>query len=185
MRACLLVFAFAFLMPLASQGQDKIDNPFKNAKVGDYLAYKMTTTAKGKEFEMTVKQTVTEVNDKEVTLKTTSNFMGLELPGQTNKIDLTKPYDIAAMATQGNAKGGKFEKTGEGKEKIKVGEKTYDCSWISGKVTADVKGKQIESDIKVWQSKTVPLSGAVKMEAKSKLGDVKMELTEVGTAKKP
>ena len=69
----LFVFtAVVFLMPLASQGGDKVDNPFKNAKVGDYASYKMTTSVMGKDIEVTMKQTVTAIDDKRrrVTLKT-------------------------------------------------------------------------------------------------------------------
>jgi hypothetical protein len=183
MRARLLVFAVAvFLMPVVSQGQDKDDNPFKKAKVGDYLLFKMSTSVMGKDVEMTMKQTVTAMDEKEATVKATTSFMGLELPAQTTKVDLTKPYDPASAAAQGKGKG-KFEKTGEGKEKIKVGDKTYDCTWLAGKVVADVKGKAFNSDIKVWFSPAVPLSGMVKMEMKSNLANVVMELTETGSKK--
>jgi hypothetical protein len=185
MRTRLLVFAVAvFLLPLASRGQDKDENPFRKAKVGDYATFKMTTSVMGKDIEITMKQTVTAVDDKEVTVKASTSFMGIEVPGgsQSTKIDLTKPYDPTMAAAGGKGKG-KFEKSGEGKEKIKIGDKEYDCTWIAGKVTADVKGKAINSDIKAWFAKTVPLSGMVKMEMKSNLANVVMELTETGSAK--
>jgi hypothetical protein len=183
MRIRLLAFALIVcLAPLAAPAQEKGDNPFKTAKVGDYVAYKMTTSVMGKDLAMDMKQTVSAKDDAEVTLKTAITFMGNALPAQTTKIDLTKPYDPATAAIQGN-KQGKFEKTGEGKDKIKVGGKTYECTWLAGKVVADVKGQKIESDVKLWFTKSVPLSGLLKMEIKSNLANVQMELSDSGSAK--
>jgi hypothetical protein len=170
------------LFPLASSAGDKKANPYSKAKVGDYVSYRMTTSVMGKEFKIDLKQTVTEKSDTEVTVKTTTMLGGKDLPGQTNKIDLTKPFDPAAIATQ-NGKKGKFEKKAEGKEKVKIGDKTYDCTWISGKMTADFKGNTVESDVKVWTSKSVPLGGMVKLELKSDFADVRMEVSGSGSEK--
>jgi hypothetical protein len=169
------------LMPLAAGAQDK-DNPYKKVKVGDYVTYKMTTSFNGATFATDMKQTVTARTDKEVTLKTTSTIFGKDVPGQTTTIDLTKPYDVAAAAVAAKQKG-KFEKTGEGKEKIKVNGKEYDCNWVSGKLAGEIKGLKIESDVKVWASREAPMSGVVKMEMKSKTGDVVMELSGSGNEK--
>jgi hypothetical protein len=130
---------------------------------------------------MEMKQTVSAKDNMEATVTTVILLMGKELKNETTKIDLTKPYDPVA-ATQGN-KQGKFEKSGEGKEKIKAGGKEYDCTWVAGKVVAEVKGNKIESDMKVWISKSAPLSGMVKMEMKTKVADVTMELSDSGSAK--
>jgi hypothetical protein len=172
------------LAPLALQGRekDKMDNPYKNAKVGDYVEFKVTTSFGGMDIELEMKQTLTAKDDKEATVKTTSTFMGKETPAQTQKIDLTKPFDIADTAMQAK-KQGKFEKTGEGKEKVKIGNKTYECQWMAGKVTAEAKGQKIESNIKVWMSKDVPLSGLVKMEMKSDFINMQMEISGSGSAK--
>ena len=183
MRTCLLALTvFAFLVPLVSLGQEKTENPYKTAKVGDYVTYKATTAFGGKDIEITMKQIVTAQDDKEVAVKITSIFMGQELPAQTTKIDLNKPFDITSAGLLAKNQG-KFEKTGEGKEKIKVGDTTYECHWISGKVVADLKGKKIESDVKIWTSKSVPLSGMVKMETKATFANVKLELSGSGSEK--
>jgi hypothetical protein len=182
MRIRLLAFALIVCLAPLAAAQEKGDNPFKKAKVGDYVAYKMTTSVMGKDLAMDMKQTVSAKDEMEVTLKTAITFMGNELPSQTTKIDLTKPYDPAAAAIQGN-KQGKFEKTGEGKDKIKVGAKTYECTWLAGKVVAEAKGQKIESDVKLWFTKTVPLTGLLKMEIKSNLANVQMELTGSGGEK--
>ena len=178
---CLVVIAFA--APLTASGGDKDDNPFKKAKVGDYLAYKMKTSIGGNNIEATMKQTVTTVSEKELSFKTIAMVNGMNIPaGPETKVDLTKPYDPASAALQKNPKG-KFDKTGEGKEKIKVGDKTYECDWISGKLVAEAKGFKLNSDVKVWFTKSVPMSGLVKMEMKSDLANVTMELTESGNEK--
>jgi hypothetical protein len=182
MRYFLMPFAaVAFLATSVSQGQEKNENPFRKAKVGDFVAYKMTTSLMGNKLELSMKQTVTAKNEKEVTLNTATMFMGNALPGQETKVDLTKPYDPAAAAT--GDKKGKFEKTGEGKEKIKIGNKEYECTWMTGKVTADANGMKLESDIKAWFSPSVPLTGMIKLEMKSDLANVVMELSESGSAK--
>jgi hypothetical protein len=172
----------AFLASAVTYGQEKMENPYSTAKVGDFVAYKMTTSVMGKDIELTTKQTVTAKEEKEVRVKIATTFMGNALPGQETKIDLTKPYDPAAAL--GNKKG-KFDKTGEGKEKIKVGGKEYETNWMSGKVVADVGvgGKKIESDVKFWFSKSVPLTGLVKMELKSNAANMVMELSESGNEK--
>lgn len=178
---CLVVIAFA--APLTASGGDKNDNPFKKAKVGDYLAYKMKTSVMGNNIEATMKQTVTAVSEKEASFKTVAVVNGMNFPaGPETKIDLTKPYDPTAAALQKNPNG-KFEKSGEGKEKIKIGEKTYECNWLSGKLVAEAKGIKINSDVKVWFTKSVPMSGMVKMEMKSDLANVTMELTDSGNEK--
>ena len=181
MRIRLLsVVMIVCVAPLAAPAQEKMENPYKNAKIGDYVGYKMTTSAAGKDFEMSMKQTVSAKSDTEVTLKTDVMFMGNALPSMDTKIDLTKPFNFADAVTKGKTKG-KFEKTGEGKEKIKVGDKTYDCTWITGKVAAEAKGMKIDSDVKVWMSKSVPMSGMVKLEMKSTQFNVSMEITESGS----
>ncbi len=176
------------LAPLVSLGQDKMENPYKNAKVGDYTTYKMTTGLGGKDIEITMKKIVSAKDDKEVTLKITTSFGGKEIPAQEQKIDLTKPLDLASLAGQGMKKQqGTFEKTGEGKEKIKIGDKSYDCNWTAGKATIDAQGQKLETEVKVWTSKSVPLDGIVKMETKANIFNMQvnsqMELTGSGNEK--
>jgi hypothetical protein len=174
MRLRLLSFLLLVpLFPLASQAQDKKANPYSNAKVGDFVNYRMTASAMGKDLKFDVKQTVTEKSDAEVTIKTMLG--GKELPGLGAKIDLTKRFDIFDCLPLLNKKG-TFEKKAEGKEKIKVGDKTYDCTWISGKITTEAKGNKVESDAKFWMAKTVPLAGLVKLELKSDTAEVRVEI---------
>src|SRR5215208_891633 len=88
-----LVLAVA---PIAVRAADE-ENPYKNAKVGDYATYTITTKAAGQTIDGTLTQTVTAKTDKEVTVKGAMVFKlgGKEqkFPEQEEKIDLTKPYD--------------------------------------------------------------------------------------------
>jgi len=179
----MLALAAVLLFAPVTLAQDAKDNPFKKAKVGDYLAYKMTTSVMGKDFDVTMKQTITAITEKEATLKSQASTMGFDLPAQETKIDLTKPYDPAAAVNQGKKGKAKFEKISEGKEKITVNGKSYDCNWISGKLSGEAKGLNIASEVKIWFSPAVPMSGLVKMEMKSNIANVKMELSESGSAK--
>jgi hypothetical protein len=181
----LLVIVFC-AMPLTSPAGEKADNPLKKAKIGDYVAYKMIATLDGKDKEVSVKSTVSAKNDKELTAETaiTYEFMGktVNKTDKDTKIDLTKPYDqIGAIAHY--LKEGKWEKTGDGKEKIKVGDKTYDCTWIYAKGVGDADGVKTEVKAKLWFDKSVPLWGLVKWEIKSNKINMRLEITGYGSAK--
>src|SRR5262245_31822518 len=175
-----LTAALVFCCVPLALAQDT-ENPFKKAKVGDWAEYKMSTNVKGFAIDASMKMTVTDKNDKEVTLKTSIKIMDMDLPGQETKVDLTKPFDPLSTANIPKGTKAKVEKAGEGKEKITVGGKTYECTWMKLKIAAEVKGVNLDSEVKVWMSKTVPMSGMVKMEMKSNLADMTMELTNTGS----
>jgi hypothetical protein len=156
------------------------ENPFKKVKVGDYGTYAMSTKVAAFSFTATVTQTVTKKDDKEVTLETTgkADFNGKQqdLPAQTQKIDLTKPFDPTKGGNLPPGAETKVEKGKEGKEKIKVNGKEYDCTWTTYKVKAKVMGQEIESDVKAWTSKDVS-TALVKMTTTGDVGGQKMEMT--------
>ena len=192
MSVRLLVAAFAILCaPLAVRSADD-ENPFKNAKVGDYATYKMSVKFAGTSLGGTSTQSVTAKTDQEATVKTTGvfEFMGnkQEIPAQEQKIDLTKPFDPTKVGGGGLPPGTdvKVEKGKEGKEKIKVGGKEYDCTWTTYKVTGKANEQAITADVKAWMSKDLPL-GMVKMEMTADVAKMKMEmmmeLTESGNKK--
>jgi len=163
------------------------ENPFKNAKVGDWAEYNMVMMVGPLELKGKSKMVVTAKDDKEVTLKTTSTINGMETPAQEAKIDLTKPYDPTQTTGIPGAKDLKVEKKGEGEEKVKVGDKEYKTQWTKMKVTGKAQKQDIDADMKYWTSKDVPLSGMVKMESTSKIGGMEikmtMELIETGSKK--
>jgi hypothetical protein len=146
-----------------AQGADD-ENPYRKSKVGDWVEYKMTgTNVEGK-----TKMTIVAKDDKELTYEVagTFSFMGNQTvaPIQTLKIDLTKSYDPIVSANM-KANGATLEKAGEGKEKLKVGDKEYDTKWTRSKITTTAGGVTVVTDTKFWFCKDVPLSGMVKMES--------------------
>ncbi|MFM8274897.1 MAG: hypothetical protein ACKODX_21550 [Gemmata sp.] len=174
------------LAPVALRAADD-ENPYKSVKVGDYVTYKLTSKLAGG----TVTQTVTAKSDTEVTVKAEVSLevggMKVAVPAQEQKIDLTKPFDptkVGNVAAAGAEV--KAEKLKEGKEKLKIGDKEYDCTWTTYKTTAKVMNQAIEGDSKVWTAKGVP-GGVVKMTSSSKFGgqtiEMEMELTETGNKK--
>jgi hypothetical protein len=155
------------------------ENPYRSAKKGDWATYKTSTSFGAFKADGTMKQVVTAKDDKSLTLKISITSMGMELPAQEHKIDLTKPFDPSAAAVPG-AGNAKVEKLGSGKETLEIGGKKYECEWVKNKMTIDANGMKIETETKVWTSKSVPLGGLVKMESKLAQGSSTMELTGSG-----
>jgi len=189
-RSLAAALAAAAVAALTVQAQNPAApaNPYQNTKVGDYASYKMKVSVGPVNLEGVTTQTVTARTDKEVTVKTTATVNGMEAPPQEQKIDLTKPYDPTKvgglpMGTEATVTKGK-----DGAEKVKVGTKEYETTWTNYTVKAKAAGMDIDSDVKVWNAKDVPM-GMVKMEMTAKVGttDMKMsmELSEFGGGKKP
>jgi hypothetical protein len=162
MRSILIATVVVLVVP-SLRASEKVENPFKKTKVGDWVEYKMTSpTIEGK-----TKMTVVAKDDKELTYEVSStlSFMGKETqaPVQKIKVDLTKNYDPDVIANL-KSKDTKIEKVGEGKEKVKVGDKEFDTKWTKLKTSTTVNRITINGEYKMWYSKDVPMSGMVKME---------------------
>jgi hypothetical protein len=163
------------------------ENPYKKTKIGDFATYKMTSKVAGQNVEGTVTQTVTAKDDKEVTLKSSGKVtaMGMEIPvpEQEQKIDLTKPFDPTKASAPAGAQVD-VTKLKDGTEKIKAGGKEYATNWTTYKVKMKVMGMDVESEMKVWQTKDLNFP-VVKMEMTSEIAgqkmEVGMELLETGT----
>jgi hypothetical protein len=186
MKLHLLASAFVLVLaPLASRAADE-ENPYKNAKVGDFAKYKLTVSVAGQNVEGDLTQTVTAKSDKEVTLKVTGKVNGMDVPAQDQKIDLTKPFDPTKLGQQPGGSDMKVEKGKEGTEKIKLNDKEYETKWTNYKVTGKANGLEIDSDMKVWLSKDLP-GVLAKMESTMSVAGMKMvmkmELTETGNKK--
>ena len=168
--------------PVVARAADE-ENPYKKVKVGEFATYKMTTKIAGMTLDGIATQTVTAKDDKEATLKMVVKANGAELPAQEQKIDLTKPYDPTKAGLPPGSDV-KVEKLKEGKEKIKAGGKEYDCKWETFKVAGKTMGVEMSAEVKVWQSKDLPLQ-MVKMEMNAEAGGQKFEmemvLTETGS----
>jgi len=184
LRLFAAAIALAFV-PAAARAADD-GNPYKNVKVGDYATYKMTMKVAGQTLAGTVTQSITAKTEKEATIKVTGKINGMDIPEQTQKIDLTKPFDPTKLGSQPAGTDVKVEKGKEGKEKIKVAGKEYDATWTAFKVTGKASGLEIDSDMKVWMSKDLP-GAMAKMDMTSTVAGMKiemvMELSETGSKK--
>jgi hypothetical protein len=160
-----------------------VDNPLKNAKVGEHIEFSMITETMGTKMEMKMKQTVIAKDEVSVTLRTVSTAMGKEMPPQDSKIMLNQPYEpyktgfTDAVVTP----------LGDGNETITVGGKSYACHWVKVKIVA-TKPMAVNSTTTVWSCKDVPVSGMVRMVTDStmKMGEkdmttkMTMELVSAG-----
>jgi hypothetical protein len=185
------LLAAALAVSLGSLGVRAQDNPFKDAKEGDFVTYKMKVSVGTLNLEGTTTQTVTSKTDKEAKVKVVANFSGMETQPQEKTIDLTKPFDPAQIGQLPPGAEAKVEKLKDrdGKEKLKIGKenKEYDCTVTVYKMKAKATGQEIDGEVKVWESKAAPM-GLVKMEMTGMVAGMKttmtMELLEFG-GKKP
>jgi hypothetical protein len=179
-----LVAALAIVLLPASLFAD--DHPYKNVKVGDFATF--TTDIKVGTFALkgTTTVTVTAKSEKEATIKSVATVNGMTTPPQVQKIDLTKPYDPASLNGLPPGTDAKIEKGKEGKEKLTLLGKEYDCDWSTYKIKATVMGQAFDGDIKVWLSSKIPM-GMGKMEMNTSVAgmkmELKMELSETGNKK--
>jgi hypothetical protein len=184
MRIRLLVATTLVLAgPLGTKGQEKTENRFKTAKIGDYVVYQKTFSFGGSKFDRKMKQSVIAKTEKKVTLQTATSADGGKSSLKEIVIDLTQPYDpIAAVA------GGQWDKTGAGKEKVTIDGKTYDCDWISARRGTDSGGNKVDEHMKIWLDKSV-LTAVVKMQIDSWprgtwfFSHTRMQIAELGTTK--
>ncbi|HEX4611102.1 MAG TPA: hypothetical protein VH092_23125 [Urbifossiella sp.] len=188
MRFPVLVALVAAAVPVAARGQDAPDNPYRNAKVGDYATYLMTMKVGESERKVTVTNTVKALTDKEATIEVTGKMNGTAIPPQTQKIDLTRPFDptTAGLSKSGGKADTKVEKVADGKESISAGGKSYDTTWTTYKVFTKSPAGDVTADVKAWLGKDIPL-GLGKMEMTSMIAGMAMkmqlELIETGGAK--
>lgn len=190
MRHRLLAVLAVAVAPLGVCGQPPADHPYKSASVGDFATFKMTMKFGGNDITGTITQTVVEKTDKEATVKVTGKMNGMDIPAQTQKVDLTQPFDplkAGSLPGAGGKADAKIEKLGEGKEKVALGGKSYDTSWTTFKVTTKTPVGDVVADAKAWMGKDIPL-GMAKMEMTTMIAGMamkmQMELTETGNSKK-
>jgi hypothetical protein len=182
----MLLRSFALLavaaFPIAARAAD--DNPYKNAKVGDFVKYNIKSDGGIVKSERTTLVTVTAKTDKEVTIKSVVTIQGKDTPATETKIDLTKPFDPLAAGAQ---KGATVKKLKDGTEKIKVGDKEYDCNWTSYEIAAPAGSPAgLGGETKVWLCKDV-VGGVVKQTTSIKFGtnvvNMDMVIAETGSKK--
>jgi hypothetical protein len=167
------VIACVFCLGVARAEEEAWVSSLKDAKVGDWVEYKMKAAAGAKhDMEMTQKRTVTAKDDKSITLKNEMTVMGHAMSREV-VIPLDKPYNPGVSDPEA-----KVEKLEEGSEKLTINGKDYDTHWIKYKGTTK-KGDAVEG--KVWLAKGISMGGMVKMEGTAERGNVTMELVNFGS----
>ncbi|MEJ5276658.1 MAG: hypothetical protein WHU94_12180 [Thermogemmata sp.] len=174
LRVSLCVLAIFFSGALQAD-----EHPYAHVRVGDYATYTLKMKVAHLTMEGVVTQTVIAKTNQEVTIKTTGklSYMGSPqvLPPREQKIDLTKPYDPTKFSPQlPQGAEVQVQKLHEGREKIVVGDKSYECTWTEYRIQAKSPGVNLNSHVKVWMCKNVPME-MVKMVLKVSLRDQSME----------
>ena len=169
--AALLAVSFAL------RGAEE-ENPFKNAKVGDWVKYKQTVNAGGMKMDAELKQTVTEKTDKEATVE-----LEMVMQGQPHKSTVKIPLDQKYEPYKQPGMDAEVKELGKGDEKVTVGGKTFDAKWTQVEVINKAQGAEMKSTVKVWSSTTVPVGGMVKMEGDMAGTKMALELVDFGNGK--
>jgi hypothetical protein len=183
------------IAPIVAYSADDDFNPYKSAKVGDFANYKVTVKFGQLNIVGAASQSVTAKSEKEATIKVNGSISGMDIPSQTQIIDLTKPFDPTKTTGFPQGLDGTVEKLKDGKEKVKVGTKEYDTTWTTYKVKVKMGNAELEGTAKTWMSKDIPL-GVVKIELSAEEANKKgtgkeaptkiemtMEVTESGNKK--
>jgi hypothetical protein len=141
-----------------------MDNPLKDAKVGEWLQFATRAEVKGQTRETKMKLTVVAKDAVSVTLRTVIDMgvVGNEMPPQDVKFMLDKPYEPFKTGSSDAV----VTQLGEGNETIIVRGKPYACHWIKVK-TVETKPQVRESVSTVWGCKDVPVNHMVKMESEA------------------
>lgn len=182
MRTLLPTLA-AFLCAAATSAWPGDDNPLKNAKVGDWAAYKTTNKKMGgMAMEMEMKKTVSAKTATQVTIEVVTSVMGQEMKSSYT-VDLTQKYDARAvqLKDKGNVE---IKELDKGEETITVGGKALKTTWTSFEAVSTAGGQAISTKGKAWACPDVPLDGLVKSEMQvAGAGTMTMELVGFGAGK--
>jgi len=174
----------ALLSPAGADEKDR-ENPFKKAKVGEWVEYKTSTAVGDNKAEGTARVFVAAKNDKEALLRSVGRVGGKEVAAPDQKIDLSKPFDPFAAVNLPKGADVRITKAGEGKEKVKAGGKEYDCVWQKVTILGRAEGADFNGEATIWTSADAPLTGMVKMEMSGKVAlntpfKMTMELMDSG-----
>lgn len=179
------MYTTLLLLTLVASQPAAGENPFRDAKVGDWVEYRTDIKLPtGQQMATSMKQTVTAKSPKEVTLKIEMKAGGRAMPGQTVKLPLDKPFDPGSMMGPPGMKpptDAKFEEQGE--ETLTIAKKKLNCKCMKVKNKAEVGGQKIETEARIWICPDVPLGGLVRMESETRGQQVKMEAVAWGRGK--
>ena len=175
----LVVLALGFTG--AVRAADDVPMPYKNAKVGDWVEYKMASGSAKANVDIKQKRTVTEKTDTTITIEMAMSVMGRDIK-HSQTFNLDQKFDPSSYTQRGptaEKSKGEYKEVARGEESLTVGGKSLACVWMSYEVSGDGKGGKA----KIWRNADVPLGGMVKMEAETAKGAMTMELVDFGNGK--
>jgi hypothetical protein len=152
------------------------ENPFKNAKVGDWVSYLMKVEMGDKVMKAEMKQTVTAKTDKDVTFDSVTTIDGQESKGAPTTVKLDQKFDPLQLP-----EGAKVKEVATGDEKLTVAGKSFDAKWRQIEVTIKVGEQDTTTKAKVWTAATVPITTIVKLDTDGGEGKMSMELKDFGS----
>jgi len=183
MRSRIAILLVSLCLCTFVRGADE-ENPYARAKVGDWVAYKMSTKMAGHDMTMEQKQTVTKKTDTEVTIEA---VMKTPAGDQTSSytVNLKDKYDPNSEMKKMAGEGMVFKELAKGDETVTIAGKPIKTTWVqfesNGKVSAGGQSVNVSQKGKFWRSSDVPLGGLVKSESEMQMGKMSMELTGFGS----
>jgi serine/threonine protein kinase len=150
--------------PLPQPEKQLEDNPFRNAKVGDWTEYRTIQEDNGRRIDGKIRVEVAARTETTARIWTIRTVFGREVVAPEQEIDLSKPYDPMNMVSIPREGEARVEKVDSGKETIKIGDTVYETSWTRMKITGKTNGRDLEENAKYWIARNGPLFGLVKME---------------------
>lgn len=176
-----LVIAAAVVLVWAAVRAEE-ENPYKKAKVGDWVEYKVANKMGGISMDMEMKHTVVKKTDAEITIEYTSKVAGQEIKNSiTHKLDVKYDPLKASLGDKGDAEMKQLDK---GEETLTVGGKTLKTTWMTYEATTKSAGGAMTMKGKSWVSPEIPLGGVVKSETDlGAMGKQSMELKDFGSGK--
>jgi hypothetical protein len=174
------VFALILIAAAFSTRAAEEENPFKKAKVGDWVEYKLANKMAGMSMEMEMRSTLSKKTDTEATVDVVTKMSGQEFKSSYT-VKLNEKYDPRATGVKDFT----IKETGRGEETLTIGGKSLKTTWTSYEVSGKAEGgAPMNSKGKAWISSEVPLNGLVKSEQEiAGTGKQQMELKDFGSGK--
>jgi hypothetical protein len=133
----------------------KADNPFVDARVGDYAVYTVTSVLGETTVDMVMTHRISKKIPSEATIEVVTLMNGREtVIYQT--VDLRKSYKAVFNPAI------EMKEMGRGNEVIKVGGRDYPTQWMDLEGETETEGKRSKIKTRTWISSDVPVGGVVK-----------------------
>ncbi len=157
-------------------------NAYKDAKVGDWTQYKISTKSTNKRGSDISKDSQSVYIKKETVIARNKEFVTIrvetEAEGKAGKsTEMKIPLKPDKNINSNLAKRSKVEKLGSGEEVLNIGGKKYPCKWFKQKTVAKITIGSNVVESKSWISDLVPLTHIVKAVSTTKIEMPQFKLT--------